>query len=706
MEIRKPIRSKITPLPEPEVIEVEVDATLPFTDYPEDAEDDNPANIEFFSIVNQRNTDPDGKIIDQDLERRMSHPVCLRCQGRYKEKFPGRPFRIQCQGIYSEPDFVEGAKLTGESYEAIREILDIPYWANRHVKMPNSDGDTIPFIARDYQEESLWCTARFQVDRWGRGLGKTTDGVIKELHTATTRKRYNILVACPQKAQAEKWYQEILDIIQRDAGLSSALVQKKQAPYYMFRFANATLLNIFTTGSESGKDASSIRSQSPRRVRIDEEDLLNPGDFKAIMPLLRRYKDSEFHGSSTPLGKRETFWEMCNKYPDYRELHFPITRHPDWTPDMEEACRREARTELTYLHEFLAEFGEQEGGVFKSNYVDIAKQPYLYKDCHYMPTRKYYLGVDWNGQGTGTRYRVVEYDPATDARRCVDLDTVNISVLKSIDKLAELNKKWHCEGIYIDYGFGYVQDELIRLRGANSKDPDDKRLVNVQVIDFGANLTTNKLVPNRERGKYIDANDIERPTKPFMVEGMAMVLEQSHFAFSDQDSVLEDQFRAYRTKTYTKHGWANTYESKVGDHDLDALMLAVLGIEQKYGITRKTTDTYVAKIRYAGGFGGNPQQTARDGQPPPEEKNTRELVQAKTGVPSRQVMQEPRSNSAGVVSRDIYGNTRGFVNTPARSQRQSPYQSVNGSNAAVPGRLRGLGSPARAPSRTGRGLYR
>jgi hypothetical protein len=61
---------------------------------------------------------------------------------------------------------------------------------------------------------------------------------------------------------------------------------------------------------------------------------------------------------------------MCTQYADYRELHFPIMIHPDWSEEMEQACRREARTELNYVQEWLADFGDQEGGCFRAIHID------------------------------------------------------------------------------------------------------------------------------------------------------------------------------------------------------------------------------------------------------------------------------------------------------------------------------------------------
>lgn len=797
-------------------------------------------NGSFFEKVRERETNP---ALQERLKRRLEHPICVRCQGQYRKKFPGQAFAIECQGIYAEPDFQELVQLTGMPYEQVRESLDIPYWAGRHISMPNADGDLIPFRAREYQLEALLCTARRQVDRWGRGLGKalaintpiptpngwttqgeleagqfvfgpdgkptevlevlevhkdhkcfdvvfddesritadaehlwstdskqgkrtlttqelyesvadehsiqrpasvvmngkrvlishrtariisvfwrppvpvrcirvahpshlylagrkftpthnTTTGVIRELHTVTNRKRYEILVACPMKAQAQKWFDELNKLIDGDAELKLSVAQRKQAPYFLIRFYNGSTISIFTTGSKSGADADSVRSQSPKRVRIDEQDMLNPGDYKAIMPLLRRYpKESEFHGSSTPVGKREDFWAMCTQFPDYRELHFPIMVHPDWNDEMEEACRREARTELNYIHEWLAEFGDQEGGCFRAAHVDASLTDYKYEDCRYNPQCNYVLGIDWNGQGTGSRFRVVEFDPQTKKRRTVDSATVNISTMATMTELRNLNRKWHCDHVFVDAGFGYVQDELIRMIGQNSNQQDDRRLLNVHVVDFGAKLETNKLVPKRDKSKYIEENELERPTKPFMVEGAVMAMESGLIELSRHDKPFEEQVRAYRVKNYTKNGWASTYISDIGDHDLDAWMLAMLGIEIHYGISHVEKQVKPAAISHVGGFGsgdaalqGNP----LDWQRAPE--SARAVAQKKANVPGRQVKPSnyatdtAASNQTQVASRDIYGNARGYVNRP---QRQSPYAGVGGGTPSRTGSLTG-----------------
>jgi hypothetical protein len=314
---------------------------------------------QFISLVSKRNTLEDGSLADPGLAARLQHPVCIACQERYREKFPGKPFGIMCKGIYEEPEIRDLAEQAGLTYEEARELLDPSFWASRHIRLPDADGEMRPFEARWYQSEILRCTARRKIDRAGRGTGKTSIGCIEELHVSSTRKNHPLLIACPAKAQAKKWYDDICQHIDSDPELAASVAKRQQQPYYLIQFLNGSTIAIFTTGADSGKQAATVRTQSPRRIRLDEQDLLNEGDYGAIMPLLRRFKETEFHGASTPTGKRGTFWAMCTQFQDYREFYFPITVHPDWGTESlnEEVCRREARTEDNYLHEWLAEFG-------------------------------------------------------------------------------------------------------------------------------------------------------------------------------------------------------------------------------------------------------------------------------------------------------------------------------------------------------------
>jgi hypothetical protein len=646
-----------------------------------------PVESLFLSKVIARNTRKDGTERDPGLLRRMQNETCKRCHADYKKKYPNQPFQIKCQGIYDDTDFQEmkakyEAANPGETIsvdEDIREFYDIVAWAEKYIVARDDNGDLKPFSARWYQADVLRCTANRKVDRMGRGLGKTITGVIKELHKAITTPRYEIMVVCPADSQSQKWFDDILFQVQNSAPLASALANKKQQPSKQFHFYNGSSINIFTAGSKSGRGADSVRGQDPTRVRLDEQDYLVDKDYQAIMPLVRRKRNSEFHGASTPTGLRGMFWEMCTRNPEYKEFYFPISVHPDWSPDMEASCMRESKTMDRYRHEFLAEFGDPEAGVFKSMFIDASKQtmynkdtPYCYSNLRRDPTRKYFMGIDWNGKGTGTKIRVVEYDPNTKKRRMVAKRTVDepgATMLMSMQAIRDMNRTWQCEDIYIDFGFGFGQDEMIRAIGAKGEHPADATLTRVKVIDFGATIEFNKLNPARANSKYInsDENVIERQTKPFMVDGMVIAVEGGMFEFSgmpNEDELLEEQLRAYRVKNYSGHGYASTYEAPaIGDHDLDATLLAMLAIEMKYGLFQTEEGVKrLAQILHVGGWG----IPAVSSDPRAVMQDPMEAKRQNAGIPSR--AQAPADREQWRIA---YVMRNGAFLAPIRSGREN-----------------------------------
>lgn len=574
-------------------------------------------NDDFFSEVKKRYTGPDGELLDEDIAQRLSNPVCLKCQAQYKEKFPKSVFKIKCKGIYSEYNHQKAFQAVqdagiNKSYDEIREIQDPAFWANRYLVVKNSTGDIVPFVPRWYQEETLRCTAERKVDRWGRGVGKTMTGIAEELWYLMTNKNFETLVLCPGQVQSQLWYSELLFQKEHSVKLRSAFEDGKQQPFFLIPFKNGSRIGIFTAGSGSGKGATAVRGQSPDRVRLDEQDYLHDNDYSAVNALMRRKKHSTFHGSSTPTGFRSQFWKMCKQFDDYKEFYFPISVHPDWNAEMEKRAVQEARTADVFRHEFLAEFGEPASGVFKAVFVDRALSNYSYRRIQYDPLKRYFMGVDWNGKGTGTRICVIEYDPGTRLRRKVAMETVDSdrsTTSDSIKAIIKLNQAWRCEEVYIDAGFGFAQDEQIRDIGQRSGDFETAKLRFVKSIDFGGSLEFNKLTANRgpnHRRTPDDEDTIEGRTKPFMVEGCVMAFEGDLVQISNEDKSLEEQIRAYKVTNYTAGGAPRTFDTNkdIGDHDLDAFMLAMLAIEIKYGIFH-TPDTIarITQIVYAGGFG-------------------------------------------------------------------------------------------------------
>jgi len=550
-------------------------------------------------------------------------------------------------------------------------------------------------------------------------LGKTISGICEELHLSLTRKNLDTAIVCPQQTQAEQWYIEILEQITNSPTLNDVLANQKQSPYYLLKFNNGSTIKIFTAGSGSGKKGGAIRGQNPRRIRIDEQDFLVEADYDAIQPLLRRFKELTFHGSSTPTGLRQTYYRMCRIFPDYREFYHPIMDHPDFSEEMKEACMREAKTTERYQHEYLAEFGSPAAGVYKSVFIDRVLGFQRHKNIRWDPARRYVMGVDWNGEGTGTRIYIVEYDTETRKRRTVDhsvVDELDATTVKSIAEIKRLNKKWMCDHIYVDAGFGASQDELIRLEGqmAGKGDAQTYKLRNIHKIDFGGSLVFNKLVPNRESGeKKVKGEEKEdeekRRTKPFMVEGAVMALEQDLVELSQEDDkVLVDQMRGYRVKTWSTHGMPASYEtdSDTGDHDHDAWILAMLGIEINYGLYQTVESVRrLAQIFHVSSWGSGPELTAavepqsEDSEAP--ESVNRRAMRKRAGIPSRSIkVSRPTSRIAyggrgmAYVTRDANGQQTGKV--PSRTaffQQANPKVTSSPFNTIATGLVFGKGMP-------------
>jgi hypothetical protein len=667
----------------------------------------------FLKNVIARDTNPDGS--DKGIVRQMQNDICRKCHADYKQKFPGRPFNVRCHGVNDEQRFREkqiqmqelGEEMT---LEEIRDIYDPAYWVSKNIVVKTAEGDYIPIPLRWFQTECLSCTSPRKVDRWARGMGKSSTGIGEELHMALTRKKMEIMIVCPQQTQAEMWYMGIQEQLDNSPTLAGVLAAQKQSPYYLLRFHNGSIIKIFTAGSGSGKKGGAMRGQNPRRIRLDEQDYLAEGDYDAIMPLLRRFKELTFHGSSTPTGLRGMYYKMCREFDQYKEFFHPITDHPDWKEENRELYMLEAKTMDRFIHEFLAEFGDPKAGVFKSLFIDRALQPaYHHRDARWDAAKRYVMGVDWNGKGTGTRIYVVEYDTTTRKRKTVDRSVVDdnaATTAKSIAEIKRLNKKWMCNHIYIDAGFGFAQDELLRTEGqmADRGDVQTKKMKNIKVIDFGGTLEFNKLVPNREAGEKKrpdDDDQIKRRTKPFMVEGAVMALEEELVEFSsDDDTLLESQMRGYRVKTWSTHETPASYETDAesGDHDLDAWMLAMLGIEIEYGLFRtQEAVRRLAQIVHVAGWGLGPSAPALPPASLPTAATTAdEPESAKTNLARRNGVQSRTIASAPQQGRVLHNGRGAALVAPGASSRnyqagRVPSRTANftsrGMPSSMPGRM-------------------
>jgi hypothetical protein len=264
-------------------------------------------------------------------------------------------------------------------------------------------------------------------------------------------------------------------------------------------------------------------------------------------------------------------------------------------------------SELAYKHEIGAEFGEQEEGVFQNAYVQAARADYRYGQLAYNPSWMYTIGVDWNDTKIGTTIAVLGFNPITGIFTLVDKATVSRdgwTQLAACEKIAAYNRIWNPVAIYVDHGYNSMQTEVLHQYGhralidpAKGPSHPDSRLRNiVKNYDFGSALEVHDLWTHQP---------IKKAAKPFLVESASRRFEQHDIRFSKYDESLEKQLLGYVVARVTPTG-IPVYEASnenVGDHMLDALMLAIVGFILEKTVLGKPK--YDIGIAFAGRIGEN-----------------------------------------------------------------------------------------------------
>jgi len=308
---------------------------------------------------------------------------------------------------------------------------------------------------------------------------------------------------------------------------------------------------------------------------LDEADYLNSDDMDAVMSVVTNYPEALVWMSSTPSGKRDKFFSVCHDM-GWKEFHFPSYANPLWNERIE-ANFRSILTKIAWEHEIEANFSEQELGVFQNAYVDAAKDVHEYEAM--VPQRgwAYMMGVDWNDPANGTTISVVGFNPANNNYYKVAREIVQKAgwtQLAACQKIAELNRLWRPDRIYIDKGHGSTQGEILRKWGFEAlTDPSrgrghpDTKLKDLVVYDFGSNVEVRDPWTQKKEKKY---------AKAFLVENAVRFFESQiiHYPASDKD--FAKQLNGYIIKRIGESG-KPTYEAgPAGDHMLDAFMLALV----------------------------------------------------------------------------------------------------------------------------------
>lgn len=572
------------------------------------------------------------------------HPICQQCikdhMAKYKDE---RKFKIKCTGICEPGQIIPEnirALYSDEELQVAEALYNPVQWAWRNFQWePRVSKEE--FGAVKYQEMMLRCTSKRKALRLGRQSGKTEAICVLMLFRAFVNENYKILVITPYRSQIELIFKRVKELIAQSPDLMNSIRREVANPYHEIEFFNGSYIRGFTSGSKTSQGAGAVRGQPADVIVLDEADYLTTDDINAVVAILNSRPHCELYASSTPTGRRDHFFRWCQKAPNYKEFHFPSYVIPHWNAELEEELRA-SLTEAGYIHEILAEFGEEEEGVFQAKYREAAEAEYFYREIQPDPSRYVVgIGVDWNSSKIGTEIYIVAWDKNKHrflGARAITVSRIGWTQLKAMEEIKKLNREWNPDFIYVDEGYGATQVEVMRAwsqgeaaaKGHNHVDA--KLAERLKPINFSSKIE----IPDP-----LTKQMIKKDMKPYMIENAVRMFERGLFTFPKTDEILKDQLAGYIIQRRTQLGKPvfGPREERIGDHRLDAMMLAFLGFHVEFSDLLKLH--FTSKIAFAGNLRGPRKQEPEVGEGDLVVKDSRK---EKEKHPRRKLMPEHRSD--------------------------------------------------------------
>jgi hypothetical protein len=307
--------------------------------------------------------------------------------------------------------------------------------------------------------------------------------------------------------------------------------------------------------------------------------LMMPEDMNSINAMMQKTSE-KFKGrkrmvvSSTPNGRRDMFYVHCHKK-NVKEFWLPSFVNPHFTPDDEQE-QRELSTETGFIHEIVADWGQQSAGVFKPSVLEVVANEE--DDYSYLPIRPkgcgpIVLGADWDKYGAGVNIVLVgnvNGKLKLIYREEVDRSQHEYTLGAAVERIIELDRIFLVNYLYVDKGYGEFQwEELV------------KRLPAGEERVKGKNFSSSVLETDPVTGMTT-----KEEFKPFMVENAVNLYERKMVLFPHSDTRFIEQITGYIQTRISATGrpvFASMDPEGIGDHALDAWMMALLGHTEQYG---------------------------------------------------------------------------------------------------------------------------
>lgn len=520
------------------------------------------------------------------------YKMCEICIAEQKRKYKGET-PIICNGLRDyktslkakfDENIIDSivAELSEEEFDELQALFNPFDWFRVHMTDKSKAQD------RWTQELALSCSAKNKAIRWGRRCGKSY-AIIMELmyKIALAEKPLSILVAAPMVTMIDEISQVFVELSNL-IDIPDFIQSKKSSPILEITFFNGSILK----GITAADDGKSARGKKADVIWIDEVDFVPTKALDAIRAIQLDNPNVELIYTSTPIGEGNLF-NFANQRIT-KEFHYPTFTRPDYTDEMHSST--EALSAIAYAQEILAIFGLDEAGVFPIRFIDMAYDYYIkdsYNEDFVLNNRDRFIliiGVDWNHDNNGTRIVVLGHDRVYSKFFIVEkqrISKIKMTQTLAVQTIVELNRKYNCDHIICDEGFGIAQVSMLRLKGEEQygKVPPnhpDIKLVDTVAVSFGSSLEITDPVKHQT---------IKKNTKQYIVENAQKVLENNQLALDDlkDDEVILQMKNYHIARTGLRGNIYKPKDKKIGDHDLDALMLALYGFDMFYGAFIKPT---------------------------------------------------------------------------------------------------------------------
>lgn len=276
---------------------------------------------------------------------------------------------------------------------------------------PHSDG----------QREWLLCDAKVKVGACGRRWGKSESMAVDIVLYALENPGHIQMLIAPTDDQTSIIMDDVERRVYAVPGLARCFNHRK-SPYTEIAFKDGGGLQTGTTimARTAGTTGKGLRGRKAHRVITDEAAFVSDKIMQQVVgPLLADY-DGQLVEVSTPQGRNHFFDSFTRgqdpKQPRYRSFRFPTSANP-YIPRAYLENEKQTKPERTFGQEYLAEFLDGEGAVFrKVEKAATAEPPSLPIAGH-----QYLFGVDWARSHDFTVIVVIDMT----ARKMVHIERMN-----------------------------------------------------------------------------------------------------------------------------------------------------------------------------------------------------------------------------------------------------------------------------------------